>query len=331
MPKGLLNSYESAKIVGMDIYRKGFAQLKKYSIDANKIISDFIDKVNNEPPKPEIAHYTNDLGLAGILGSGTLRFTNVFDLNDPSEIEHGFSHAVKTLNHLAINGSPLEIQFAQRFTDLYKDKLKGTANYYVCSFSAECDDLGQWRSYADNGKGYALIFDTAALENYFTKHSCVAKNHHNTFDVRYNDSEISLIQNQLVTGAFNLISFAEQNSLAKSQFNSYMKQLSTEASAHIIHAALFYKHEAYRNEREYRFLQIFRGDVPPPNLKTRPRNYQAVEYREFNWLPSNALKKIIIGPSANITNAQNFAQEHLGNAGLGHVQIEQSKIPYRVF
>lgn len=328
---GLLDLNESGMIAGMDIYQQGLAQLTKYSNDADKIIGDFIDKVNNEPSKPEIAHYTNDLGLAGILGSGTLRFTNVFDLNDPSEIEHGFSHAVKTLNNLSINGSPLEKQFSQRFNDLYKDKLKGTANYYVCSFSAECDDLGQWRSYADNGKGYALVFDTAALENYFAINSPGAKNHNNTFGVRYNDSEISLIQNQLVAGAFNLISFAEQHSLTKSQFNFYMRQLSTEASAHIIHAALFYKHEAYRHEREYRFLQIFRGDIPPPNVKTRTRNYQSVEYREFDWLPSKALKKIVIGPSANIAVAENFARQNLNTIGLSHIQIEHSKIPYRVF
>lgn len=329
--QGLLGLAKDGKIGQMNTYQEGLDQLSKYSADADKIIDGLINKVNNQSLDPEIAHYTNDLGLAGILGSGVLRFTDVFDLNDPSEIEHGFSHAVNLLNGLSINGSRLEKQFAQSVHDLYKHKLKGTANYYVCSFSTECDDLGQWRSYADNGKGYALIFDTKALEDHFTKTTPNAKDHNSTFNVRYNDNEIGLIQGQLINGMFNLISFAEKNSLTKGEFNSYMQLLSTQTTARIIHAALFYKHEAYKNEKEYRFMQIFRGDIPTPNVKTRTRNYQSVEYMEFNWLPSNALKKIVIGPSANIANAQNFATKQLNAVGLGRVQIEQSKIPYRVF
>ena len=328
-----MNPVKSGKINPMEIYEQGLAQISEYSDKASKIIDDLIDKVINEPSNSEIAHYTNDLGLAGILGSGSLRCTNIFDLNDPTEIEHGFAQAIKVFNNLSINGSPLEKDFVQKFCNLYQAKLKGTANYYVCSFSTECDDLGQWRSYADNGRGYALIFDKAALEDYFTKLAPGAKDHNSTFDIRYNDNEIGQIQSQLVHGAFNLISYLEHHRsiITNTQFASYLKDLSTKSSAHIIHASLFYKHEAYRHEKEFRFLQIFRGDLPTPDIKIRTRNYQSVEYREFDWSPSNALKKIVIGPSANIQNAESFAKEQLSLLGLNHVQIEHSKIPYKVF
>jgi hypothetical protein len=48
-------------------------------------------------------------------------------------------------------------------------------------------------------------------------------------------------------------------------------------------SVLFYKHEAYRNEQEYRFLQLHRGDVPAPDVKFRSRPYSLVRYREFDW------------------------------------------------
>jgi hypothetical protein len=49
----------------MDKYQQGLAQLSKYSADASKIIDGLIKTVISEPSSPEIAHYTNDLGLAG--------------------------------------------------------------------------------------------------------------------------------------------------------------------------------------------------------------------------------------------------------------------------
>jgi hypothetical protein len=68
-----------------------------------------------------------------------------------------------------------------------------------------------------------------------------------------------------------------------------------------------------------------------PDIKIRTRNYQSVEYREFDWFPSNALTKIIIGSSANIKNAESFAKKYLSTLGLSHIQIKHSIIRYRVF
>ena len=47
-------------------------------------------KSNTELP-PVIYHYTNDIGLRGILETGKLRLSDIFSLNDPSELKHGLS------------------------------------------------------------------------------------------------------------------------------------------------------------------------------------------------------------------------------------------------
>lgn len=311
----------------------GLSLIEKYCIYATGVIEAFVHKVNQEPPIPELMHYTNDIGLAGIIESKKLRFTDVFDVNDPSEIKHGFSHAIQILNNLARNKSPLVMQFAERFEALYKDQLDRTAHYYICSFSKVIDDLGQWRSYADDGKGYALVFDGKVIEDHFVHHAPLAKDHNSTFSMHYNDKEVSEIQASLISSMFELISFPLKNKLTEDQFNIYMRTLSRELSARLLHISLFFKHEAYKHENEFRFLQIYRGDIPAPDIKLRPRKYEMVEYKEFDWseAKSNALKKIIIGPAADVSKATMFAKYYLDKAEIKGVVIETSNIPYRSF
>jgi hypothetical protein len=44
-----------------------------------------------------IYHYTNSAGLKGILESGNLWFSDIFGLNDPSELRHGLGCAIDIL------------------------------------------------------------------------------------------------------------------------------------------------------------------------------------------------------------------------------------------
>jgi hypothetical protein len=62
-----------------------------------------------------------------------------------------------------------------------------------------------------------------------------------------------------------------------------MRELLVFHSMNVIRGIMFFKHEAYREEREYRFQQLFRYDRAAPNVKYRQRSYSLVRYREFNW------------------------------------------------
>jgi hypothetical protein len=76
-----------------------------------------------------------------------------------------------------------------------------------------------------------------------------------------------------------------------------------------LYPTLYFKHEAYKNEKEYRLLQIHSA-VPPPIVNYRSRHYSLIKYREFDWrsLAAKALKKIIVGPSADKQKAFKFAR-----------------------
>lgn len=305
--------------------------LTKFDATAKAIVASFLGSVESQKPPEIIYHYTNDAGLRGILETGQLWLTDIFNLNDPSELTHGFSHAVNILNSKAENGPPESQIFAKNFAAFHQSGMQGTAHYFVCSFSTDGDDLGQWRAYADNGCGYALGFDANSLEAVFTKENGAPIPNNCTFHITYEDAVLEEIHRQMIESMFGLISLPRGRNLDSATINSYMKELSVLLSVHALRAALFFKHAAYKNEMEYRFLQVHQADVPPPEVKQRYRSYELVRYREFDWkrLYAGALKQIIVGPAADCRKATQFAVDCMTAFGVRDIEIVCSTIPYR--
>src|ERR1035437_5356111 len=90
----------------MDIPQDMKDALKKFDATAEECVKSFLETVESQEPPEIIYHYTNDVGLRGILDTGQLWLSDIFSLNDPSELIHGFSHAVNILNSKAENGPP---------------------------------------------------------------------------------------------------------------------------------------------------------------------------------------------------------------------------------
>jgi len=114
--------------------------------------------------------------------------------------------------------------------------------------------------------------------------------------------------------------------------NEYMKVLSITLSVQALRAALLFKHEAYKNESEFRFLQVHSADMPPHEVKRRYRSYELVKYLEFDWRHSQAkaLKQIIVGPAADRRKASRFVKECLAAFNpVPAVEVITSAIPYR--
>jgi hypothetical protein len=74
---------------------------------------------------------------------GILRLTSVSNLNDPSELKNGFSHAVDIINRRAASGPDERKIFAQQFERLLIDGgIEAAAHYFVSCFSAAGNDPG---------------------------------------------------------------------------------------------------------------------------------------------------------------------------------------------
>lgn len=304
------------------------AALLKFEKTGEEIIDRFTAGVNSFNPPDLIYHYTDDRGLKGVLESGNLWFTDIFNLNDPSEIRHGFSKAVALLDRMTRPRMPIHETFVNGFSNFVDHGgLGAAANFFTCSFSLANDDLGQWRAYADNGRGYALGFDAKELDESFIADP---KNNPSTFLITYSDAKLDELFWEIINAGMALIGLPRGKGLTPQQARIYMVQFSTMFSVLFLNASLYFKHEAYKNEEEFRFLQTYRKDLPP-NHKIRSRPYSMVRYREVNWktVAAKSLRRIVIGPAADITKARQFAEDCCKEFYASPVEIIQSRIPYR--
>lgn len=304
--------------------------LARFGKEADGIVQAFATSLESYRPRPIVYHYTDDRGLKGILESGCLWLTDIFSLNDPSELRHGLSRAQRVLDHKAATGPAESRLFARLFGSLDRG-IPRSAHYFSCSLSEHRDDLGQWRAYADDGRGYALGFDINALEVPFARNHKTPTSEPGTFPLTYRDSTLDDIHQQLIDKMFDLIPLAHARGLPDEVKKAYLALLATELASRALHAVLFFKHEAYINEREYRFLEVHRADAPPSH-KLRSRPDSLIRYREFDWKSTAkaAIKEILVGPASDPIKAIRFAHDCVDEFGIGKIQIARSDIPYRV-
>jgi hypothetical protein len=114
--------------------------------------------------------------------------------------------------------------------------------------------------------------------------------------------------------------------------HAYMSKLLVYHAKNVIRGVIFFKHEGYRNEKEFRFQQMFRRNRPAPNVNYRHRPHSLIRYREFDWrtVASHSLKRIVIGPAANRIKAERFVRDCLAAFHPeDDVKVVWSRIPYR--
>lgn len=308
------------------------AELARFFTDGDAVLTEFVDNLNAAPVPQTIYHYTDWAGLRGILETGTIRFGDIFYLNDPSELRHGVETALVILDEKGTTTKELPelSMFARQFRNILSSGVEAIAHFFVCCFSRNGNDLGQWRSYADNGRGYVLGFDGAALVKAFSA-DCGPNGQ--TFQITYPDERLKGMQRRLVDLVVPLVSLPRGQGLDEATLNEYMRELQMRLALLVLQSSILFKHPAYMHEDEYRMLQIFPvGAVTDVKFRNRP--YSLARYREYDWKRAapDALQSIMIGPAADAENAKRFAKDLLRSFHpiSKDMEIGESKIPYRV-
>jgi hypothetical protein len=285
------------------------------------------------PPPELIFHYTNDVGLHGILSSGKVWLTEITHLNDPSELQHGIDVALEELKKATLKDDDMVKQFVVEFENFLKDKATSISKNFVCCFSTNGNELSQWRAYADNAKGYALGFAGHDLEQAFSKQG--GKCGRPTHPMSYCEKELRDLHGDFIRCVLPEVTAPSRDRFPidgfEAQYLNYLAQLSATLATSLLLNSIRFKHPAYQVEREYRFLEIFHLYTEPPNLRQRARRHSLVPYTEFDWrqLAPHSLKKIMVGPAADEKQAVSFAEDCLRIHECGDIEIEVSKIPYR--
>ena len=113
-------------------------------------------------------HYTSPGGLTGILESSALRATDARFLNDALELKYAWSEFKSTLEERAAEGT--------QYSEAYRAQLEAmrSANaedldlmenrVFSVSLTELPDDVPQWRSYASDGRGVAIGFDSDSIQ-----------------------------------------------------------------------------------------------------------------------------------------------------------------------
>lgn len=279
-------------------------------------------------------HYTDGQGLRGILESGRLRFTDYRHLNDPSELRHGIEMAHDAARLLGSGANDRACLFLETFVDLLRPENFNTAlEFFIASFSRARDDLGQWRAYADNGRGYAIGFAPRMFHiseaPSDSSPEIVGRVRYDPFDVvdRHQSALNEAVEIFLATANANADLVRD-----KAVDIPFMVQFAREIiGQHTILTCLTSKHPAYKHEQEVRLII---GGTPrslATHITTRLRGSEIVPYiaQLMPLRDPQHIAEIVVGPAAP-PDAERTVRAMLNSLGLDpDIEVGRSDIPYR--
>jgi hypothetical protein len=279
-------------------------------------------------------HYTNGVGLTGILSSRDLWFTDYRHVNDPSEMVHGIA-LVHDVIHQLESGciGPIRRFLSTLATGVSQKNFSLALEYFIAGLSKDRDDLGQWRAYADNGRGYAIGF-TPRVFRVTDEHVLDPHNDFLVSPVIYNIHKAMQRHRTAVENAISIISEVYETSpqlLPDEPTPFYFEIAKAITASPIIINCLTTKHPAYAHEQEVRLVRMgLRKDIAG-SITTRVRGSEIVPYiaHRMPIAEPNSLVEIVVGPSA-APDSERSVRTLLDSLGYGsEVQVSRSDIPYR--
>ena len=277
-------------------------------------------------------HYTNAPGLRGIVESQKVRLTGYPYLNDPSELIYGMGIVHKLLKEISEETHDgLVDMFCQIVNNVFQhENFSDTFGFYIASFSRARNDLGQWRAYADNGRGFALglaphLF--MAVENPNPQPT-----EYVVMPVVYGRENAERRYRVAIKAAAAVVQANRPHLEDKIVGIPFLRVMANQLiSGQLIAISLATKHEAYSHEQEVRLVMIGTCDHQKSYINTRVRGSEIVPFIEGDMplRDKNGIFEIVVGPAAALS-AKDAVRSLLQSFGieLGD-RIYASDIPYR--
>jgi hypothetical protein len=280
-----------------------------------------------------LTHYTNARGLEGLIKSQELWLTNIEHLNDPSEFAHGVAIARQELSKQSEGQHPAIAKLATTVETAIKERLTLSMSFFVASFSTEADELGQWRAYGDDGRGFAIGISPKLLWPSERKSPREMNNTPKLAQVIYDEKESRRRQAEVVSRAIQCVRscVSEISPSDQAAVVLFLRHVSAQLTLGLLLNALATKHISYQAEREFRLI-LARPTVDQEKLvRTRIRGPEFVPYVPvpLRVREDNALTHIVLGPAA-LPQAESGLRHFLRSSGLNpEAIIKRSTIPYR--
>lgn len=249
------------KLIKLGYYFEAFNNepINTLFCDIEKIFNDAIFEVDEM-----VCHYFPKSALLGIVKDKKFYFSDTDFLNDSSEMKHIYSiieTAISGFNTSSIavelfkeilRIKPLivdDISFSERKDDDENDGFIYNRRNYVFCCSLDNDCLSNWKYYG-KGNGYDAYNISFKASSYlmhiksilkFKEKKCLSG-----IVIYDNKSKIELIINVIK----KIDEFIEKSNLD----SDMMRALETRLFYYIMDISLFFKDDAYKDEKEYRFV-----------------------------------------------------------------------------
>ena len=238
----------------------------------------------------------------------------------------------------------------EKFEDLYRlaksyDAEDDTKNWVFC-LTQKSDDLGQWRGYADDGKGMAIGFNTATLKKINFVGDAIRST---SVDFKFNQVHYS--KREVKAFFDNVVGFSKITiDMNPDDVLQYMKRA---VGLSYIFAPL-YKSDKFKDEKEWRIIysmyigDLENGQLPGiPNEKNDYSDIFTLEKYAFSQRGNNlvshlelglpqmkqVIHSITIGPTASVTpmdiRLYLISIGLLKNVADDSIEIRRSTISYR--
>lgn len=271
-------------------------------------------------------HYCDAEAFMAICNYKTLRFSDLFGMNDSLEIHWGYD-VWRTVATKLINSGKITHDFADKVDEAFHYS-GGYGILTATCFSLEGDVLSQWRAYADDGKGFVIGFSAKELKKMKIARPLVIQYDEQAQINELEDAVYKLYQTE-VTNKFTY----DEN------FRWYCWRLYFDFAA--------FKNPAFQEEKEVRllhllkftesnnFIKLIDEDVPDKSytgkeIKFRMKNSTPIAFLDIEFSDNETIfpiKEVILGPKNDslVTSISVF----LETIGIPNVNVKKSLASYR--
>jgi hypothetical protein len=256
---------------------------------------------------PIIYHYTNIIGLVGIIKDRALWASDCRFLNDGTELSYANDIFINELKKRNIN--PFEYPPQDGGRIIPSLALTSLSMFIVC-FCTDGDLLSQWRGYGSD-QGYSLGFSVNKLRK---------------LDI---DSVVPVSY-----GLINPAIYFKNELDDASRFTAHPGIQAYETSRFFLPRIASIKHPGFREEKEWRILKQYHAyefseENNPKHINFRPSKMGPIPYLPIPFMES-CLREIVIGPGPNTEMRVKSIGLMLRHYDFLKARIRITKIPFRL-
>ena len=326
-----------------------------FSYQSDYIFNYRSDGVNLSKDQVIVYHYTSPEGFLGVLKDQKIRFTDIRYMNDRSE---GIYFVKLLLDYIAKNKGAYPHAEDVVYSLLGENNLEDIRNLNVSSVKyrvtmmrkphparaflfctcCDSDSLNMWNYYVKNGsyQGYNIGIK---VESFLKE---IDKNLPKSSNVSIYYGKVLYSKKEQQNEIENLLQTLE-TSLTRSSESSYMKNLADWALKRYIDLyGVFYKHNKFAGEQEYRFVIEFDDDsndigkdlgilnADDCNIKENfcVRNGIITPFLEVPFA-NDTISRVYISPMTEFEIAKLSIRELIDQKEYKQTRIYQSNIPIR--